>query len=84
MAGRYARDVSVIRVEIPEEVAERLAAEAAERGTSTEDIAAEVLTRHNAEQSRGYRVPRFVGKGHSGRHDLSVRVEEILGAEFGA
>jgi len=76
--------MSVIRVEIPEEVAERLATEAAERGTSTEDIAAEVLTRHIPEQSRGYRVPRFVGKGHSGRHDLSVRVEEILGAEFGA
>ena len=80
----YAGDVSVIRVEIPEGVAERLATEAAERGTSTEVIAAEVLTRHIPQQSTGYRVPRFVGKGHSGRHDLSVRVEEILSAEFGA
>jgi plasmid stability protein len=77
-------DMSVIRVEIPEEVAERLASEAAERGTSSEDIAAEVLTRHIPEQATPYRVPRFVGKGHSGRHDLSERVEEILSAEFDA
>jgi hypothetical protein len=84
LTGRYAGDMSVIRVEIPEEVAERLATEAAERGTSTENIAAEVLIRHIPDQSSGYRVPRFVGKGHSGRHDLSMRVEEILGAEFGA
>jgi hypothetical protein len=76
--------MSVIRVEIPEEVAKRLASEAAERGTSTEDIAAEVLIRHIPEQVTPYRVPRFVGKGHSGRHDLSERVEEILSAEFNA
>jgi hypothetical protein len=78
------KDMSVIRVEIPEEVAERLATEAAERGTSTEHIAAEVLIRHIPEQSTSYRVPRFVGMGHSGRHDLSERVEEILSAELGA
>jgi hypothetical protein len=76
--------VSVIRVEISEEVAKRLAIEAAGRGTSTENLAAEVLSRHVPQSPPTYRVPRFVGKGHSGRHDLSERVEEILSSELGA
>jgi plasmid stability protein len=74
----------VIRVEIPDEVAKRLAIEAAGRGTSTEDLAAEVLSRHVPQAPPPYRVPRFVGKGHSGRHDLSERVEEILSSELDA
>jgi plasmid stability protein len=76
--------VSVIRVEISEEVAKRLAIEAAGRGTSTENLAAEVLSRHVPQSPPTYRVPRFVGKDHSGRHDLSERVEEILSSELGA
>jgi plasmid stability protein len=35
-----------LHVHIPDEVAERLAVEAAQRGTSTEDVAAEVLSRY--------------------------------------
>jgi plasmid stability protein len=35
-----------LHVHIPDEVAQRLATEAAQRGTSTEDVAAEVLTLH--------------------------------------
>jgi hypothetical protein len=35
-----------LRVTIPDEVAERLASEAAERGTSAEDLAADLLRRH--------------------------------------
>ncbi len=35
-----------LRVTIPDDVAERLASEAAERGTSTEDLAADLLQRH--------------------------------------
>jgi hypothetical protein len=35
-----------LRVTIPDEVAERLASEAAERGTSPEDLAADLLRRH--------------------------------------
>ena len=80
--GRYACRVTELRVVVPDEIAERLAAEAADRGTSTEEVASEVLVLHvPAAQNR--RLPRFVGKGHSGRHDLSERVEEILSAELG-
>jgi hypothetical protein len=35
-----------LRVTIPADVAERLASEAAERGTSAEDLAADLLRRH--------------------------------------
>lgn len=35
-----------LRVTIPDDVAERLASEAAERGTSAEDLAADLLRRH--------------------------------------
>lgn len=38
--------VTELHVLVSDEVAARLAAEAAERGTSTEDVAADVLTRH--------------------------------------
>ena len=79
---RYACEVTELRVVVPDEIAERLAAEAADRGTSTEQVASEVLVLHvPAAQNR--RLPRFVGMGHSGRHDLSERVEEILSAELG-
>ena len=71
-----------LHVHIPDDVAQRLAAEADLRGTSAEDIAAEVLTLHVPSGARGYKVPRFVGQGHSGRKDLSERVEEILSAEL--
>ena len=42
--GRYAGDMTDLHVRVPDEVAQRLATEAAQRGTSTEDVAAEVLT----------------------------------------
>ena len=35
-----------LRVTVPDEVAERLASAAAERGTSTEDLAADLLRQH--------------------------------------
>jgi len=35
-----------LRVTIPDDVAERLASEAAERGTSAEDLAADLLRQH--------------------------------------
>jgi hypothetical protein len=78
--GRYACKVPELRVVIPDEIAERLAAEAADRGTSTEEVASEVLVLHVPAASN-QRRPRFVGKGHSGRHDLSERVEEVLSAD---
>jgi len=80
----YAFGVSELRVEVSEEVAERLASEAAERGTSAEDVAADLITTHVPPVRAWNGRPRFVGQGHSGRHDLSERVEELLDAELGA
>lgn len=70
-----------LRVEVPDDVAARLAAQAAERGRSAEEIAAELLTEHTPAATTGRR-PGFVGLGRSGRHDLSERTEEIIGAEL--
>lgn len=69
-----------MRLTVPEETAERLANEAAERGTSAEDVAAEVLIEHAA----GKRRLRFIGIGHSGQPDAAARSEEIIREQFGA
>lgn len=84
MAPRgYPERVTELRVHLPDDVAARLAAEAAQRGTSTEDLAAEVLTDHSP-ATDGERRLGFIGIGASGRGDISERAEEILRAEFGA
>jgi hypothetical protein len=49
-----------LRITVPVEIAERLASEAAERGTSAEDVAAEVLRLHAAPGSGGHRYG-FIG-----------------------
>ncbi len=71
-----------LRVVIPDEIAQRLATEAAERGTSTEDVAAEVLQLHAPEVPRTRLMPSWVGSVHSGQSDLSERHEEILKSEL--
>lgn len=78
-----------LHVHIPDDVAQRLAAAAAERGTSTEDVAAAVLTQHAptateapVNDKTGHRFA-FIGIGSSGRSDLSERVEELLAEDFG-
>jgi plasmid stability protein len=77
--------VTELRVHLPDDVAARLAAEAAQRGTSTEDLAAEVLTDHSpAADSGGERKLGFIGIAASGRGDIAERAEEIVRAEFGA
>ena len=53
-----------LRVTIPDEVAERLAFEAAERGTSPEELAADLLRRH-IPATRG-RSLSFVGMFDAG------------------
>lgn len=72
---------------LPDDVAARLAAEAAHRGMSTEDVAAAVLTQHapSAQPSPPATDHRFafVGIANSGRSDLSERVEELLAEDFG-
>jgi len=81
---RYPVEVTELRVVVPDEIAERLASEAAERGTSPEDVAAEVLKLHVPAPPRGTReIPSWVGALHSGRTDLSERHEEILKSELG-
>ena len=68
---------------MPDKVAERLASEAAQRGTSAEDVAAELLEHPAPELSQSDRIPSWVGAMHSGRGDLSDRHEEILKRELG-
>jgi hypothetical protein len=71
--------VTELRVVVPDEIAERLATEGAQRGTSAEEVAAEVLRLHVPEARR---LPAWVGSVHSGRDDLSERHEEILKSEI--
>ena len=86
LAERYARDMSVIRVEIPEEVAERLAERALKEHVSPEELASEAVRSYVGPvvSSNEHRVLGFIGLGHSGRSDISERAEEILRADFGA
>ena len=53
-----------LRVTVPDETAERLAREAADRGTSAEDVAAEVLRLH-APLRRGTSRFGFIGIGQA-------------------
>jgi hypothetical protein len=53
--------VTELRVTVPDDVAERLASEAAERGTTAEDLAADLLRRH-LPAARG-RSLSFIGLG---------------------
>ncbi len=71
-----------LRVVVPDEIAQRLATEAAERGTSAEDVAAEVLQLHAQAAPRTRPMPSWVESVHSGRSDLSERHEEILKSEL--
>ena len=86
LAGRYARGMSVIRVEISEEVAERLAERALKEHVSPEELASEAVRSYVGPvvSSKERRVLSFIGLGHSGRSDISERAEEILRADFGA
>jgi mannitol/fructose-specific phosphotransferase system IIA component (Ntr-type) len=68
-----------LHVHIPEEVAQRLAAEAEQRGTSTEDVAAEVLSMHapgKAGDGLGFIAMAHAKPGFSAR-----AAEELLEAE---
>jgi hypothetical protein len=72
--------VTELRVVVPDEIAGRLASEAAERHMAPEDLAAQVLVDHVP----GKRRLRFIGIGHSGQPDAAARSEEILREHFGA
>ncbi|HLN16778.1 MAG TPA: hypothetical protein VK277_08520 [Acidimicrobiales bacterium] len=83
-----------LRVMVPDEVAERLAKEAAARGSSPEDVAAEVLRIHTPEArpapesagappSEGGHRLRFIGIGHSGSQEsIAQHHEQIIREHF--
>jgi hypothetical protein len=72
--------VTELRVTVPDETAERLASEAASRGTSAEDVAAEVLRLH-APLRQGTSRFGFIGIGQA-RPGFSTRqAEEKMEAE---
>jgi hypothetical protein len=71
--------VTDLHVRISDEVAERLAAEAAERKMPPEDVVAEMIDQNIPPR----RHLRFVGIGRSGQHDNAARSEEILQEHFG-
>jgi hypothetical protein len=74
--------VTELRVVVPDEIAERLASEAAQRGTSPEDVAAEVLRLHAPARPGGHRLS-FIGIGRSGSRDsVAERHEEIIRDHF--
>ncbi len=63
-----------LHVLIPDEVADRLTKAAAARGATTEEVAADFLTSFVDARRR----LSFAGTLHSGRGDLSERVEDVL------
>jgi predicted transcriptional regulator len=67
-------------VKLPDDLDARLRHEAARRGTTVSEVTREAISRHlgGAERRLG-----AAGAGHSGRADISERIEEILAAEVG-
>jgi hypothetical protein len=67
--------VNVIRVEIPVEVAERLAERALKEHVSPEELASEAVCSFVGPvvSSKERRALGFIGLGHSGRSDISER-----------
>lgn len=67
-------------MKVPDELDARLRHEAERRGTTVSEITREALEAY-------LRAPRrrlsFTAIGHSGEHDVSVRVEQILREEWG-
>jgi plasmid stability protein len=71
--------VTELRVTVPDEIAERLASEATEQGTSVEDVAAKVLRLH-VSSARG-QGPDFIALARSKPGFSARRAEEQLEAE---
>lgn len=62
-----------ITIEVPDDVAERMNAAAAERGVATERLLSEVA----AQQFPPRRKLGFVGLGHSGRSGQATNLKEL-------
>lgn len=67
-------------VKIPDELDARLRHEAELRGTTISDISRQALEAYFGGPSTRRRLGA-AGAGHSGRSDISERIEEILAAE---
>jgi hypothetical protein len=64
---------------IDEAVDQELHALARRKSVPVSALVRESLARYLAEQKRGHRFAlRFLGRGHSGRKDISERQEELL------
>lgn len=59
---------------LPDDLAARLAAEAAKRGVDVDALSAELLSASLADNDE---LEAFIGVGHSGRGDLGRRHREI-------
>jgi plasmid stability protein len=74
--------VTELHVRIPDDLAESLASEAAERGVSSEDLAAEVLRAHvPSESSPRANQFSFIGIGRAKPGFSARKAEERLEAE---
>lgn len=67
-------------VKLPDALDARLRHEAGRRGVALADITREALEAYLGDGS-GRRQLGAAGVGHSGRHDISERIEEFLAAE---
>jgi hypothetical protein len=67
-------------VKIPDALDARLRHEAQRRGTTIADISREALQAYLGDPATRRRLGA-AGSGHSGRSDVSERIEEILAAE---
>jgi len=67
-------------VKLPDELDAKLRHEAERRGITVSDLTREAIEGHLGGQHRRLRA---AGAGHSGRDDISERIEEILTAEVG-
>ena len=68
-------------VKITEALDARLRHEAARRGMTISEVTREALETFLADDQRGRRRLRAAAAGHSGRSDVSERIEEILASE---
>jgi hypothetical protein len=75
----YAGAVTQVHLELPPEVSERVADEAARRGVAPEDLIVEVV----AERFSPPRPLGIIGLGASGRSDISEHVDEEISAILG-
>ncbi|HLN17888.1 MAG TPA: hypothetical protein VK277_14190 [Acidimicrobiales bacterium] len=74
------------RVRLPDDVAERLAAETARRGVSMDELAAELIAAGLPPKGRRASTPRhleFTAAGASGSAQSGAEADEILAEGFG-